>query len=159
MGLQGLRKLAQVGGDGGVGQGEDFRRAAVVGLDLEDLGAGVALREFQDVGEVGSAPRIDALGVVADGHEVAVPQGQAVEQGGLQDVGVLIFIHQNKLESPLVGLGDVGEVLQEAQPQHQQVIEVHEPGLSFALGVLALDETDGVHHAGEGAFESAGHLL
>ena len=111
MGLESLGELAQVGGNGGVGQGENFRRAAVVGLDLENLRSGMALGEFKDVGEVGPSPRVNALGVVSDGHEVSVPQGQAVEQRCLKDVGVLVFVHQDELEASLVGLGDVGEVL------------------------------------------------
>ena len=159
MGLKGLGELAQVGGNGGVGQSENFRRAAVVGLDLEDLGAGMVLGEFQDVGEISTPPGVDALGVVSDGHEVSVPQGQAVEQRCLKDVGVLVLVHQHELKASLVGLGDVGEVLKESQPEHQQVIKVHEPGLALALGVLALDEPNGIHHPGKRAFFTAGHFL
>ena len=46
MGLEGLGELAQVGGDGSVGQGKDFRRAPVVGLDLKNLRSSMALGEF-----------------------------------------------------------------------------------------------------------------
>ena len=53
----------------------------------------MALGKFQDVGKISTPPGVDALGVISDGHEVAVPQGQAVEQRGLEDVGVLVLVH------------------------------------------------------------------
>ena len=54
--LEGFGELAGIEADGGVGDGEDFRGAAVIGFDFEDLGTGVAFGEADDVSEVGAAP-------------------------------------------------------------------------------------------------------
>lgn len=48
--------LPLVGGNGGIGEGEDFRDAPVVGFDFKGLGTGVFDAEVEDVADVGSAP-------------------------------------------------------------------------------------------------------
>ena len=59
-------------GDHGVGHVEDGLRAAVVLLQADDLGLRVVALELEDVADVGAAPRVDALVVVAHHGEVAV---------------------------------------------------------------------------------------
>src|SRR5690606_33753129 len=55
-----------------VGEVEDGLRRAVVPLQLVDARAGEGVGEAEDVADVGAAEAVDALGVVADGHHVAV---------------------------------------------------------------------------------------
>ena len=138
-GVEGLLELALVGGNGGVGDVEDLGGAAVVGLDSEHAGAGVALGEVEDVGEVGPAPRVDALGVVADDGEVAMEAGHEVHEGCLEVVGILVFVHEHGLEPLLVERADVGVLGHEAAPQDEEVIKVHEAGAALALGEALLD--------------------
>ena len=102
-----LGELMDVGGDGGVGQAEDFRRAAVIGFDAIDGGLGIAFGKFEDVLEMRAAPGINALGIIAHDHEVVVARGQQVDQRALDFVGVLVFIDQDELEAALLFLANV----------------------------------------------------
>jgi len=69
--LEFLLILADIAADAGVGQGENLRRRPVVHLELEGLGAWVAVGKLQNVVVVGAAKRIDALAIVAHHHEVS----------------------------------------------------------------------------------------
>ena len=75
-GAQCFFELLFIRRDGGVGHGENLRRAAVVCLDLVDLRACVALGKFEDVVKVRAPPRVDALRIIADDHDVVVPRGE-----------------------------------------------------------------------------------
>ena len=112
-GGQFLGKLPDVGRNGGVGQVKDFRRAPVVGFDAVDFGVRMALGEFQNVQEMSAAPGIDALAVVAHRHDVVVGRGQQINQGALQFVGVLVFVHEDELETPLLFFADFGMFFQQ----------------------------------------------
>ena len=103
-----FRELLFVAEDRGVGDFEDLGNAAVVRLDFEYARTGVGFWKLQDVFEIRSAPRVDALGVVADHHEVSVVCREEVDEFGLQAVRVLIFIHEDLLEAALVEGGDLG---------------------------------------------------
>jgi len=98
-----------------VGEGEDFRRGAVVGLDAVDDGPRVAVGERHDVLEVRPAPRVDALRVVAHGHE-AVMGGDAVDDLRLQGVGVLVLVDQHVPEAVGKILGDLRRLDQQREP-------------------------------------------
>ena len=141
-GRQFLGKLIAVGGDGGVGDLEDLGRAAVIGLDLEHPGPGITIRELQDVQEIRPAPGVDALRVVAHHHDVLVARGEQVDEVALQLVGVLIFVHEDELKAALVMFAHVGMVLQQLQPQRQQVVEVHAVGGALAGNVTLLQVGD-----------------
>ena len=93
-----LFKLLRVAGDDGVGAVENLRCAAVVCLDLEHLSVLVALREFEHVAKVCTAPRVDALRVVANRHDVVMPTAEQVDQFALYVVRVLIFVDEDKLK-------------------------------------------------------------
>jgi hypothetical protein len=65
-------------GDQMRGGGEDMAGRAVVALQPDDLGAGKIMLEAQDVVDLGAAPAIDRLVVVADAADVLrrrVPSG------------------------------------------------------------------------------------
>ncbi|OPZ80589.1 MAG: hypothetical protein BWY77_01005 [bacterium ADurb.Bin431] len=72
--LQLFMKLVLVVDDAGVGQPQYFRGAAVVGLELEQMGARIALGEVEDVGEVGAPETVDALRVIPHHHDAAAPR-------------------------------------------------------------------------------------
>lgn len=88
-------------------RGRGFGGGAVVGFDAVDDGAGVARLEGHDVFEVGAAPGVDALGVVADSHD-AVVRAHEVDDLRLECVGVLILVHEEVLEAVREVGGDVG---------------------------------------------------
>ena len=76
VGPQRLAEAAGIVGDEAVGGGEDVRGRAVILLEPDDLRAGEVLLEPEDVGDLGAAPRIDRLVVVADAAEVAARLGE-----------------------------------------------------------------------------------
>ena len=76
-----------------VGEGENLRRRTVVRVDGMNQRAGMARREGDDVFPVGPAPRVDALRIVADGHNLVV-RADEVDDATLQAVGVLKLVDQ-----------------------------------------------------------------
>ena len=102
VGPEGLAEAALVGGDDAGGGGEDVRGGAVVLLEADDLGAGEVLLEAQDVADLGAAPAVDRLVVVADAADVAVGAGEEAEPEVLGDVGVLVLVDEDVAEPALV---------------------------------------------------------
>ena len=137
-----LFELTFVVHDGGVGEVEDRRRRAVVGLEAEDGAVRVALGKAQDVVEVGAAEGVDGLGVVADDHDVALGPEHGVDDVGLEPVGVLVLVDQDVGEGRGEPPPDIGVALEQQQPVEQQIVEVHEIGVAFALEVALEDGGD-----------------
>jgi hypothetical protein len=79
VGPQRLAEPAGVVGDEAGGGGEDVRGRAVILLEPDDLRAGEVLLEAEDVGDLGAAPRIDRLVVVADAAQVAARLGEQLQ--------------------------------------------------------------------------------
>ena len=90
------------------GGAEDVRRRAVILLEPDDLRAGEILLEAQDVADLGAAPGIDRLVVVADAAEILVELRQQPQPEILRDVGVLILVDQDVAEAVLIVGEDVG---------------------------------------------------
>ena len=107
-----------------VGGGEDVRGRAVILLEPDDLRAGEVLFEAQDVGDLGAAPRIDRLVVVADAAEVAARLGEQLQPLVLRLVGVLIFVDEDVAEAVAIALEHVGVRAEDDQHVEQQVAEV-----------------------------------
>jgi hypothetical protein len=122
-----------------VGEREDLRRRAIVRLDAMDGGAGVAIRKREDVFDVGAAPRVDALRVVADGHHLMM-RADEIDDLGLKRVGVLIFVDEDVAEA-------VGEIFarglrlfQEFEPVFEEVVVIDDVGGFLGLGVFFREE-------------------
>ena len=87
LGAQRLAEPAFVVGDEVRGGGEDVAGGAVVALEPDDLGAGEVVLEAQDVVDLGAAPAVDRLVVVADAADVleraaaGVPRARGVIPG------------------------------------------------------------------------------
>ena len=148
-GAQGLLELLRVAGDRGVGDRQDLGRAAVVALELDDPRGGVADGKLHDVAEIGPAPRVDALEVVADDHDVALAPGEGVDEARLQEVRVLVLVDEDVAELALVLLADVGVLLDQAQAVEQQVVEIHDPQFLLARRVAPVDAAEVRRVAGE----------
>jgi hypothetical protein len=124
-----------LGEEHAVGEGEDLGRRAVVGLDAVDDGARVAVGERHDVLEIRAAPRVDALGVVAHGHD-AVVRGEPVHDLGLEGVGVLVLVDEHVAEAVGEIRGDLGRLVsQELEPELEEVVVVHDVLRRAFLGV------------------------
>src|SRR5947207_15845296 len=92
---QSLSQTAGIVSDEAVGGGEDVRCRAVILLEADGFCAREILFEAQDVGDLGAAPRIDRLVVVADAAEIAAGFGEELQPLILRLVGVLIFVDQD----------------------------------------------------------------
>ena len=125
-GAQGLAQPALVVADQAGGGGQNGRRRAVIGLQPDDLGAGKVAFEFQDVADLGAAPGIDRLVVVADAADILVLLGQQAQPQILGDIGVLVFVDQDVAKLPLVvgAARRLGRILEDGQAVQQQIAEV-----------------------------------
>ena len=112
----------------GVGGAQDMARGAVVLLQLNGLAVFKVLLKVQDVGDVGAAPAINGLVIVAYDHEVLVLGGQQVGDLVLDVVGVLILVDANVAETLLVLIEHLGAGAQQFERAHEQVVEVHRIG-------------------------------
>ena len=126
----------------GVCRRQDVAGRAVVLLELDHLGVREILLEIEDVGDVGTAPAVDGLVVVAHNHEILILGRQQVGDLVLHVVGVLILVHADVAEALLVLLEHLGARAQKLQRTHEQVVEVHR--IRCAQAALEL----GIHAGG-----------
>ena len=103
VGAQRLAEAALVVGDEVGGGGEDVAGGAVVALQPDHGRAGEVVLEAQDVVDLGAAPAIDRLVVVADAGDVAAALREQAQPQILRDVGVLVLVDEDVLEALLVG--------------------------------------------------------
>ena len=136
LGPERLAEPALVGGDDAGGGGEDMRGRAVVLLEPDHLRAGEVLLEAQDVADLGAAPAVDRLVVVADAGDVAVAAGEQPQPQVLRDVGVLVLVDEDVAEPALVPLEHVRVRLEDRDDVEQQVAEV--AGVEDAEPLLVL---------------------
>ena len=127
------------GGQDRVGQGQDLGRRAVVGLEADDRGARITIREPDQVIAGRAGERVDRLVLVADDRQVTTPAQPRVEQGGLERVGVLELIDREPAVAvaDLVGDGRVG--LDQPDGQLEHVLEVDPAGAALAVLVVAVE--------------------
>ena len=137
-----LAQLGLVVFDDGVGRLHDVLGGAVVLLQLEDLQLRVVALEIEDVGDVGAAEGVDALGVVAHHADVALLGRQLAGDEVLRVVGVLVLVHHHEPEQVLVLVQHVGMVPEQHVGLEQQVVEVHRAGPEAALLVLLVEHPD-----------------
>ncbi len=148
-GASSLGELIHVCGDGRIGNIQDFRRAAIIRLDLENFCAGITLGKFEDVREVRTTPGIDALRIIAYDRDVVMFCGQQINQIALELVRVLIFVHKNELKPSLILFAHHGIVLQKFQPQREQVVEIHSVCRALAGDVTLMLVGDLFNELGE----------
>ena len=149
VGEQRLAEAALVVRDQAGGGAEDVAGGAVVALEPDDGGAGEILLEAQDVVDLGAAPAVDRLVVVADAAEVRRALREQPQPQVLHDVGVLVLVDQDVAEAALVVGEHVGMLAEEAQRFEQQVAEVDGVELLQALLVGGIELR--AHAVGEGA--------
>ncbi len=100
----------------------------------DDLGAGEALLEVEDVAHRGGAEGVDGLRVVADAGDARAVRAQQADDVGLQRVGVLELVHEHVVET-LAHAGAAGRVGEQAAPEEQQVVVVQDLLLLLGVGV------------------------
>src|SRR5262249_28226239 len=83
------------------GGGKDMAGRAVIALKPDDLRARKIALETQDIVDLGAAPAVNRLIVIADAAEIFPPLGKQPQPQILRRICVLIFVNENKPE-PLV---------------------------------------------------------
>ncbi len=152
LGPQRLAQPTLVLGDQARGGGQDVAGGAVVALQPHHHGARKIVLEAQDVVDLGAAPAVDRLVVVADAGDVLAHLAEQPEPEVLGDVGVLVLVDEYVAELVLVGGQHVRVVAPQLEAQQQQVAEVDrvqggEPGLVGGVEVAALAEGEGLRFA------------
>ena len=136
VGPQLLAQAPAVVGDQRVGSLEDAASGAVVLLQTDHLGVREVGGVLVNVLDLGAAPAIDRLVVVAHRHQAAtVLACQQAQPGVLHGVGVLEFVHQQVAEAPLVMLQQAWVVAPQVEGAQQQFGEVDDPGALTGLFV------------------------
>jgi hypothetical protein len=114
--------------------------------------SGVVLLEIQDVLDVGAAPGIDGLVVVAHHHDAPVG-GEPLHDLVLDAVGVLVLVDEHVSEALAPGLFPLRKTAEEVQHVQEQVVEVHGvgglQGLAVVLEDLGRVLGDGIEGGGE----------
>ena len=130
---------------------EDQLGRAVVPLQLHDGRVRVVPLEVEDVADVGAAPAIDRLVVVADDGEVAVFRRQRPDPQVLRPVRVLVLVDVEVAPSILVPGEDLRRPVEQLDRLEQEVVEIERADLAETLlvadgeaGDRPLVEVDGV---------------
>ena len=108
----------------------------VVLLELDHGGVRLVALEVEDVAQVGAAPRVDRLVVVADHGQVVVARGEGADPQVLGLVRVLVLVDVEVAPALLVAGEDVGRLVEQADRLEQQVVEVERPDRLEPGGVL-----------------------
>ena len=88
---------------------------AIVPLQPDNLRAREVILEFKDVANLGPAPAINRLIIIANAADISVPLCQQSQQKILCDVCILIFIHEDIFEPVLVNIENIRVLLKQRQ--------------------------------------------
>ena len=124
LGPQGLAVAGAIAGDDAGSSPQDVPGGAVVALQADHLSTREILLEAQNVADLGAAPAVDRLVVVADAGDVAVTAGEQPQPEILGHIGVLVLVDQDGPEAALILGQDVGMAGQQGQAMQQQVAEI-----------------------------------
>ena len=124
LGPERLAEARAVVRDQARGGAQDVPGRAVVALQPDHPGAREVMLEAQDVADLGAAPAVDRLVVVADAGEVLVRLGEQAQPEILRDVGVLVLVDQEHAEAALIVGEDVGLGAEQGEAVQQEVAEV-----------------------------------
>jgi len=116
--------------------------SSVVLLQADDLRFWKILLKLQNVAEVGAAPGIDRLVLVAYRAEVVPRAREQPHQFILRPVRVLVFRRPGRTGTCGCNIRAPPLRLQQAQPFQQQVVEVERIRLAQLLAVLLEDVRD-----------------
>ncbi len=109
----------------GICRRKDMAGRAVILLELNHLGIGKILLEVEDVGDIGAAPGINRLVVVAHNHQVLVLGSEQVRNLVLHVIRILILVYADIAKTLLIFFEHLGAAAQKLKRPHEQVVKVH----------------------------------
>ena len=107
-----------------IGSRQDILGGAIILLQHDGTGIRIVLLKVQDIGNIRTAPAVDGLIRITHHAEITVAPCQQGSQLILCPVGILILIHQNVLEAPLIAAADFLIFRQQRHRHQQQIIKV-----------------------------------
>jgi hypothetical protein len=126
-------------GDQRIGRFQDVAGGAIVLLQPDGARRRIIGLERLDVLDLGPAPAVDGLIVVADGEQMVVATREQTQPGVLDGIGVLELIDQDMREASLVVMQDVRPIAQYLQRAQQQIGEVERAATDPRGFVFAID--------------------
>ena len=108
------------------------------------LALGKSRSKVEDIAEIGAAPTVDRLILVAHHADVAVLLGKQAHQLVLAAVGVLILVDHDVVEASIPGFACGVVVTQQANGLQQQIVEIERIGIAQRLFVLLVERRDGL---------------
>ena len=94
----------------------------------DDRGSGKMVREGKDIFDLSPPESINALGIVADHHDIFAIACKQVNNVRLNLIGVLVFITKDELKQGLVPQPDVRVVPQQVARKEKDIVEVDSIG-------------------------------
>ena len=98
--------------------------AAVILLQAHGLGAGVMVREVEDVADFCPSPSVDALVVIAHHEKVRSLGGHGAQPTELSHIRVLEFVHQEPFPQVTIHSHGARMLLEELHRTEDQVAKV-----------------------------------
>ena len=120
----------------GVGGVQNMPGRTIILLELDRFARGEILLEIEDVGDIGTAPAVNGLIVIADNHKILVLGSKQIGDLVLYVVGVLILVHADVAKALLVLFENVRMVAEQLERTDEQIVEVH--GVGGAQSALQL---------------------
>ena len=135
VGVDSLLYLLAVPCDKAVGGIHNHLCRTVVLLEFEYPCPGITLGKAQDIADVRTAERVDALRIVA--HDTYRPAGlcELPHNASLHIVGILKLIDKHITEAVDIPVEHLGHIPEEPVGIHQQVVKVHCIGKAAPLGI------------------------
>ena len=124
VGEQRFAEPVLVVGDQAGGGGQDMAGRTVVAFEADNFRAGKVFFETQDVVDVGAAPAVDRLIVIADAADIVAALRDQAQPEVLDGVGVLVLVDENVLEPFLPVAEHIRIFAEQAQRLEQQVAEI-----------------------------------
>ena len=93
-------------------------------LHSEHARARKVFLKTENIVDLGTPPSVDRLVIVTNTADVRTALRQQAEPKVLRNIGVLIFVHQDELETLMIFRQYVWVVLEQTQAFHQQIAEV-----------------------------------
>ena len=157
VGEKGLAETAFIVGDEVRCRAEDVSGRAIVAFESDHGGAGKILLEAENVVDLGAAPAIDRLVVVADAADVPPALGEEPQPEILRDIGVLVLVDQHVAEALLIVGEHVGMLAEDPERFEKKVAEIGgvENLQTLLIGLIELPPAS----IGEGACVGLRHVL
>ncbi len=122
-----------------IGNIDDVLCGSIVSLQFKELALGISRLKLENILDIGTTERVDALRIVAHHTDTVMFGRQHLHNQVLRHVGILVLVHQNKLEMLLPTFQHLGTLLKQRVGIEQDIIEVEGFGRATTVDVLGID--------------------